>query len=285
VSLPLRCPVCHHPLTAAESGRAFGCDQSHSFDVAADGHLNLLPSRQRHSRQPGDSKEMVRSRRAFLDAGHYTALAQALVTTVDALLDGARAVIDAGCGEGYFTRAIARAVPDDVSVCGLDVSKPAVVAAARRDRASLYVVASAFDLPFVDASVDMVLSNFAPADGVALGRVVRPGGTVITTHPGPDHLFALRQLVYDRPERHVPKEPLRNHPELFERVDRARVRSPLSLSTSEDVANLLAMTPYWWQADKAKQASIASLPRLDTELDVLLTTYRRRQWPFHHPGL
>jgi 23S rRNA (guanine745-N1)-methyltransferase len=248
----------------------------HSFDVAADGHVNLLLSRQRRSRQPGDSKEMVRSRRAFLDAGHYAALADALVLMVDTVLDDAAAIVDAGCGEGYFTRSIRQAVSGEVSVCGVDVSKPAVVAAARRDRASLYVVASAFDLPFLDSSVDIAVSNFAPADGPALARVLRPGGTVVATHPGPDHLFALRQLVYDEPERHVPKEPLRNHPELFERVESVPVRRPLSLSTSDDVANLLAMTPYWWQADEAKQASIASLPRLDTELDVLLTTYRRR---------
>jgi 23S rRNA (guanine745-N1)-methyltransferase len=219
---------------------------------------------------------MVRSRQAFLDRGHYRALAEALVTMVGAALGHASSVVDAGCGEGYFTRAITQGVPEHVGVCGLDVSKPAIVAAARRDRASLYVVASAFDLPFLDASVDIALSNFAPADGAALARVLRSGGTVITTHPGPDHLYALRELVYDRPERHVPKEPLRNHPELFERVDSDRVRHPLSLSTSDDVANLLAMTPYWWQADEAKQAAIASLQTLDTELEVLLTTYRRR---------
>ena len=72
------------------------------------------------------------------------------------------------------------------------------------------------------------------------------------------------------------KEPLRNHPDLFERTGSERVRLPLSLSTSVDVANLLTMTPYWWQADESKQAAIAALPGLDTELDVLLTTYRRR---------
>jgi 23S rRNA (guanine745-N1)-methyltransferase len=276
VSVPLRCPVCHLPLTSASEGKAFRCDTSHSFDVAADGHVNLLLSSQRRSRQPGDSKEMVRSRQSFLDGGHYEPLVEALGAMVDGALSGAAVIVDAGCGEGYFTRAIAQTAPGGVSVCGVDVSKPAIVAAARRDRTALYVVASAFDLPLLDASVDIALINFAPADGPALARVLRPGGTVITTHPGPDHLFALRQLVYDRPERHVPKEPLRNHPELFERVDSGRVRSPLSLSTSQDVANLLAMTPYWWQADEAKQASIASLPGLETELDVLLTTYHRR---------
>jgi hypothetical protein len=89
-------------------------------------------------------------------------------------------------------------------------------------------------------------------------------------------LFALRRLVYDRPEPHAPKGPLRHAPQLFESVTEQRVTFPLSLPTSADVANLLAMTPYWWQADAAKQAAIGRLPGLETEADVLLTTYRRR---------
>ena len=276
MTLALRCPVCHGRLEPSLDGRSYGCDARHSFDIAADGHVNLLLSTQRRSRQPGDSKEMVRSRRAFLDGGHYDALAAALAASAQAALAGGTGVLDAGCGEGFFTRTIASALPEAVDVCGVDVSKPAIVAAARRDRRSVYIVASAFDLPVMDGSVNVVISNFAPADGPALARVLVPGGTVITAHPGPDHLYALRALVYDAPEPHTPKEPLRNDPDLFERVDSTRVRAPLSLSTCVDVTNLLSMTPYWWQADKTKQARIASLPGLDTELDVLVTTYRRR---------
>src|SRR3954451_3712167 len=101
----LRCPVCHHQLDRAVGGRAYSCERGHSFDVAADGHVNLLLSHQRRSRQPGDSKAMVRSRQEFLERGHYDALTAALVSTVTEV-EGGKVVVDAGCGEGYFTRAI-----------------------------------------------------------------------------------------------------------------------------------------------------------------------------------
>src|SRR2546429_9339302 len=100
MTLALRCPVCRGRLERAADGRAYACGAGHSFDVAADGHVNLLLSHQRRSRQPGDSREMVRGRRAFLDAGHYDGLTTALVTAgIHALRDGT-CVVDAGCGQG-----------------------------------------------------------------------------------------------------------------------------------------------------------------------------------------
>jgi 23S rRNA (guanine745-N1)-methyltransferase len=271
----LRCPVCRGDLT--DSGATYRCPAGHAFDVAADGHVNLLLSAQRRSREPGDSREMVRSRRAFLDAGYYDAFAAALAAAVARVVPAHRSVVvDAGCGEGFFTRAVRASTDASAEILGVDVSKAAIVYAARRDKRSLYVVASAFDLPVFDASVDVVVSNFAPADGPELARVVRPGGHVVTGHPGRNHLFALRSLVYDRPEPHEPKEPLRHHADLFERVGSDSVRAPVELASGADTANLLAMTPYYWQADAEKQARIAALPGLSTELDVLITTYRRR---------
>ena len=271
----LRCPVCRQPLPPGD--RTWSCAAGHAFDVAADGHLNLLLSGRQRRRPPGDSAEMVRSRRAFLDAGHYDPLTAALVDAVRVAagrgpLD---TIVDAGCGEGTFTRAIRQALPAPVDIVGVDVSKPGIVAAARRDPSSTYVVASAYDLPVLDGSVDLIVSVFSPADGPEFARALRPGGTVVAAHPGAAHLFALRTLVYDDPRPHDVKGPLRHHPDLFEVVATAEVRAPVLLPTSADVANLLAMTPYYWQADEAKQATIAALPGLHTELDVLLTTYRR----------
>jgi 23S rRNA (guanine745-N1)-methyltransferase len=249
--------------------------------VAADGHVNLLPSGRHRRRAAGDSAGMVRSRRRFLEAGHYDPLAVALVDAVEQATTHTpvSVLLDAGCGEGFFTRALRAALPSSVDVCGIDVSKPAVTAAAKRDPGSTYAVASAFDLPVLDGSVDLIVSNFSPVDGADFSRALREGGLVVAAHPGPDHLFALRALVYDEPRPHEPKGPLRHHPDLFEVAATAEVRAPLHLTTSDDVANLLAMTPYFWQADEAKQARIATLPGLDTELHVLLTTYRRRPTP------
>jgi 23S rRNA (guanine745-N1)-methyltransferase len=96
-----RCPVCHEPLAgphvgsgaggAPGPGRSWSCRR---------GYVNLLVSHQRRHRQPGDSAEMLRHRRAFLDAGHYRPLADAVATYAEP----GQAVLDAGCGEGYYTR-------------------------------------------------------------------------------------------------------------------------------------------------------------------------------------
>ena len=89
MSLTLCCPVCRDAL--AREAATWRCPQGHSFDVAADGHVNLLPSGRHRRRAAGDSAAMVRSRRQFLHAGHYDPLAHALVDAQPSIRHFARA--------------------------------------------------------------------------------------------------------------------------------------------------------------------------------------------------
>src|SRR4051812_16725214 len=140
-----RCPVCHGPLREAE--RTWRCGEGHTYDVAKEGYVNLLITHQRRQREPGDSVEMLRARRAFLEAGHYAPLRDALAERVPG-----GSVLDVGCGEGYYTRAVDTEVDRaQAGVWGVDIAKEAVRLAARRGGPGhRFAVASAYDLPVLD---------------------------------------------------------------------------------------------------------------------------------------
>ncbi|CAD5356345.1 23S rRNA m1G745 methyltransferase [Enterobacter cancerogenus] len=238
------CPLCHAPLT--RSAKSFACPQGHQFDMAKEGYVNLLPVQHKRSRDPGDSAEMMQARRAFLDAGHY----QPLRDTVSQLLagnlmQGATAVLDIGCGEGYYTTAFADvAKAKGAETWGLDVSKVAIRAAAKRYTAVTFCVASSHRLPFENASMDAVVRIYAPCKAEELARVVKPGGWVITVTPGPRHLMELKGLIYDDVRLHAPhSEQLGG----FMLKDEHAVAYEMNLNGEEAVA-LLQMTPFAWRA-------------------------------------
>jgi Methylase involved in ubiquinone/menaquinone biosynthesis len=148
------CPLCAQALRP--DGGSLRCASKHAFDVAREGYVNLLPSHHRRSARAGDSAEMVAARRAFLAAGHYAPLERALAELSGALAGGAD-VLDVGCGEGTLTAALA-----GDRVHGVDISRPAIRAAARRFPDRTFAVASGKRLPFADAAFGLVCVVMAP---------------------------------------------------------------------------------------------------------------------------
>ncbi len=222
---------------------------------------------------------MIAARRDFFDAGHYEPLADALARVVlDALPPrDDHVVLDAGCGEGYYLRRLrdiaVTAADSGLARYGVDVSKHGVSVAAKRDPAGRYAVASSHVLPVPPAALDVVITHFSPIFAEAFRRSLRPGGFVIVGAPGPGHLFALKQMVYENPQRHDdPNEELAGRG--FVRVDSHRVRYGLQVRNARDVANLLAMTPLYWSASPAAQARLSAYSELDTEVDVVINVYR-----------
>ena len=278
------CPACGAPLT--RSGPATSCPAGHSYDVAREGYVNLLLAQHRHSKDPGYSKEMIAGRRDFFDAGHYQPLADDVARLVldhlpSPLLDDRRGavVLDAGCGEGYYLRRLRALAADhaagrDARLHGIDISKHGIRVAARRDPAGQYAVAAIHRMPVLPASVDLVLTHFSPVSAEDFRRVLRPGGVVVVSGPGPRHLFSFKELLYDRPAEHEQADPLAGQDGLA-LVETRRIRHPLRLRGSAEVTNLLAMTPFFWSVDAAAQARLAQVPALDTEVDVVARVYRR----------
>lgn len=272
-----RCPVCHHILNF-DSG--YRCSNGHHFDRAKEGYVNLLLPQQRHSQAPGDSKDMLRSRREFLGKDYYKPLADKIAESCLVYRQqhpaGRLTVLDIGCGEGYYTDSVyellSREVENDkLWIGGVDISKEAIRMAAKRYKHIAFAVASTANLPVADHSMDIILRIFAPVTDAEAKRCLKPGGAYITATPGAGHLFELRQLIYDTPEEHRHQDEVIDGLKLEQTF---RIQFELELSDQSDIAHLFRMTPYYWQTDKSRQQHIFSLEHLITRVDFKISLYR-----------
>jgi 23S rRNA (guanine745-N1)-methyltransferase len=234
----LACPHCR--LALRLSATSATCATGHSFDRGRGGYLNLsVGGRLSSGALAGDTPDALAARRRFLSAGGYAPIARALADAVGTV-DGA--VLDVGCGEGYYTSHLTAAAR-----YGLDVSKRAVQMAARLLPDSTFVVGSAYRLPVQDASVAVVTSVFAPHPLDEFARVLTPDGRWVTVTPGPMHLAELRPSsdgstgtkAIDRQRRRA--EP----PEGASSATHLEFRLDLDDATADD---LFLMTPIRWQA-------------------------------------
>ena len=202
------CPVCHSPLTASE--RSFHCANGHSFDRAKEGYVNLLLAHQKRSANPGDDRQMLRNRREFLEQGYYQQLAELLAQRcAEFARQGAGerfTLLDTGCGEGYYSGRISDALHGiggkPIWCGGIDISREAIRMAARHYKTVQFAVASNAALPVAEQGMDCIVQVFAPGYDEQVVRALRPGGLFIAVTPGPRHLYALRQRVYDQPREH-----------------------------------------------------------------------------------
>jgi 23S rRNA (guanine745-N1)-methyltransferase len=190
----LRCPVCRLDLAGAAG--LLVCGNRHSFDLARDGHVNLLDGRRRRLIARGDSAEQLGHRTAFLEAGHFdpvaSAIAAHLAHTGPASPVGGWRVLDAGCGTGHHLAGVSAALGAPVIGLGFDIAKAAAERAARRWRELAFAVADVWaEWPVRDEAADLVLSIFAPKNFAEMARVLRPGGWLALAYPGPDHLAEL----------------------------------------------------------------------------------------------
>lgn len=199
---PLICPVCGSGLARVE--RAFHCDAGHSFDIAREGYVNLLPSGAGSQKFPGDSAAMLRSRRAFLDRGHYRPLAEVVAERVASHLAaddrGDGCVAEIGSGEGYHIGTVGRVLCErgmkSPHLFGMDRSKDAARMAAKRYRDVMFFVADVWRrIPFADGSIRALLDIFSPRNPAEFARVMEPGGLLLVVIPGEGHLAELRDAV------------------------------------------------------------------------------------------
>ena len=152
----LTCPVCGGVLHREE--RSLRCGAGHCYDIARQGYVNLLRSNQSKSKRHGDDKRMVAARTAFLDAGYYAPLRDAVAAAAAEFTAGDADVLDAGCGEGYYTAQVLHTLQQQgrtPSVCGVDISRDALICAHRRAPELTLAVASIAHLPVADASCGM----------------------------------------------------------------------------------------------------------------------------------
>jgi len=269
----LACPLDGAPLYC--QGTSWRCAAGHSFDIASQGYTHLLPVQKKRSLDPGDSKEMVAARRRFLNAGNYQPIAAAVSRAVLADLPPAASCLDAGCGEGYYMRQLAAATPEQQSLAmlGLDISKWAVLSAAKQDKRPNWVVGSNANLPVLPGTLDRLLCMFGFPVYSEFARVLKAGGRLLQVDAGPDHLRELREIIYPalKPERPADQQ----MPAGFASLGSESVRFPLDLCGQEQIADLLAMTPHLYRASAEGRARAAALTALSVTVDVRLTCFVR----------
>lgn len=268
-----RCPLCGLPLEAEEG--SLRCGRGHSFDRARSGYVNLLSPNAKRSGIPGDNREMVSARRAFLDKGYYALFAQAVAQTMTRYLEGLSqpVVLDAGCGEGYYTAALAEALsPLKPELLAVDISKFAADKCARRCPEVSCAVASVYHLPLEDASCHGVVSLFSPYCGEEYQRVLKPGGIFLMGIPGRFHLWELKEALYDEPYENEIKDYAL---EGFGFLEKIPVEDRIVLSKGEDIRNLFMMTPYYYKSGLDTDARLQALERLETRLSFEILVYRR----------
>lgn len=267
------CPVCRALLRQEE--KRFVCPKGHMFDRASSGYVNLAMDQSSSAKRHGDDKRMIRARTEFLSGGAYRCLSDVLVDISEPLLADGDSFLDAGCGEGHYTALLAQRLREKGKHCtlmGVDVSKEALTAAARRKEDILLAVASVFHMPVSDKSIALLWNVFAPMAPEEYARVLKKGGHLVRVFPLEEHLMGLKEQIYDTVYPNRPQEP---EVEGLEKITTHYLRETLTLHTSGEIAALFAMTPYYYKTSAADQEKVAGLKELTTPLAFGISVYRK----------
>ncbi len=263
----LKCPVCGEDLDTDEQGKTAYCKgaRRHCFDFSKSGYLNLA------SRGgEGDGKEAVNARRRFLEGGYYQPLSDRINNILTYI--GAQRILDAGCGEGYYTNRF----PNGTRVVGIDLSRNGIDAAARAAKAAQnghrFVVASLYTMPVKEGSMDAVVNIFAPCAEDAFSKILVPGGYLILVGAGKDHLLGLKKVLYE--EIHLNEERA-DLPKSMTLVQRERLHYSVELTCNEAIQDLFSMTPYYWRTSQNDKAKLKDLQSLSTLLDFDIFLFRK----------
>ena len=265
--MQLVCPVCGEYLERKD--KSFACPNRHSFDIARQGYVNLLTVQQKHSLAPGDTREQVLSRRAFLEAGHYAPIIETLVETARRFGVSGE-ILDIGCGEGWYSARLAKAL--DLPLTGLDISKEAVRCAAAKYKDALWLCATAAHIPVPEGSAGLLTSLFALTLPEEFHRVLAPGGLYFQVLAAEDHLLGLKSIIYDELH-HKEKDTVPEIPG-FRRLESIPIRFSFRVE-GEQVRNLFSMTPHVFRIGKSGAERLAKTEVLEDTASCVLNVFRR----------
>ena len=265
------CPKCKGELILDTNTKK--CKNNHCFDKAKAGYYNLLLGVGGGTH--GDNAEMVDARRAFLSRGFYEPLAHRLAELVTLHTPVCGCVLDAGCGEGYYTDKVETWLRDrdgDSNVLAFDISRDAVKYAARRNRAISLAVATSYDMPLADGSVDTVFNAFSPLAISEVSRVLKVGGRFVMVYPGREHLFGLKSVIYKTPYKNEPEEVGLDG---FKLLSHETLSYTLKLNTEGDIRALFMMTPYAYRTSHEDRERVLSLSEVTTEVEFVIDVYEK----------
>lgn len=274
ISNVYKCPVCGANMSCDDRSALCCGEKRHCFDFSSSGYLNLAT---RYS-GGGDSKSAVRARTAFLENDYYLPIARMLCEIVNGYSkDGT--VIDAGCGEGYYTNIVASSHKGDV--LGFDLSKfgidHAAKAAKRNDISNIsYAVANIFGLPVKDSCADIITNIFAPCASEEFSRVLRDDGILVLCGAGENHLYELKKIIYDDVYINAKRNDLPPK-SMFSEIDKKTLSFEAEINGNEMINSLFSMTPYYWRTSVDDKAKLDGVYYLKTRIEVEFYVYKKNR--------
>ena len=259
------CPICQENLTLVES--SLKCENRHSFDLAKFGYVNLVPQIKQSANY---DKENFQNRQQILEAGFY----QAILEVVSDLLSNsknAKTILDIGCGEGFYSRKLQERHPDK-TFYAFDISKDSVQIAAKSEPnwAVNWFVGDLARLPITDASMDILLDIFSPANYGEFRRVLSKDGILIKVIPTENHLKEIRQKVQDQlTNKDYSNQDIKEHFQEHFTILSSQTASLTKTITAEQLQALLSMTPLLFHVDQNK-IDWSQLTEITIEAEVLV---------------
>ncbi len=262
----LSCPVCKQNLI--KNCKSYSCINGHCFDISKKGYVNLLMSQSSSLKTHGDDKEMTAGRRDFLNSGHYEKLKKEICKRTEKFTS----LIDVGCGEGYYTCSVYEN-NNNCKVFGIDISKDIVAAAHIRNKKGdvAFAVAGCTNIPVADKSIECILSVFAPVCDSEFSRITVSDGYIIRVTPGLNHLFELKEAVYDNARLN---EKINLEIKGFQILSSDILKYKF-IANTEQIKNLFTMTPYYYKTSPSDKAKLDKIDNLDITAEFEITTYKK----------
>ena len=259
------CPICQENLTLVES--SLKCNNRHSFDLAKFGYVNLAPQIKQSANY---DKENFQNRQQILEAGFY----QAILEVVSDLLSNsksAKTILDIGCGEGFYSRKLQES-HSEKTFYAFDISKDSVQIAAKSEPnwAVNWFVGDLARLPIKDASMDILLDIFSPANYGEFRRVLSKDGILIKVIPTENHLKEIRQKVQDQlTNKDYSNQDIKNHFQEHFTILSNQTASLTKTITADQLQALLSMTPLLFHIDQTK-IDWSQLTEITIEAEILV---------------
>lgn len=269
----LACPLDGLPLAIKD--RQLCCSNGHTFDIARQGYVNLLPVQNKRSRDPGDSKDMVLARQAFLNEGWYQTLAKKVTALLCRSLRSGQTLLDAGCGEGYYLDYVAEHGQQGLNCVGNDISKHAIIKACQRNRQHTWLVASNKNLPVQSQSVDALMSLFGFPVFDEFKRVLKQDGVLLLVDAAENHLCELREILYPSLKQKTDKVTSAAQESGFQLLSEERLQFALSGVGQQHLQSLMLMTPHFFRAKAEGREQAMKLASLDVTADIRLRLFKK----------
>lgn len=262
------CPICKKPLV--KEAHSFLCEAGHCFDISKEGYVNLLYGKNKSGSLIGDNRDMALSRRDFLSKGYFSALSEGLIGMIKQYTEGTPVLCDICCGEGWYGEQVKNSI--DCELISFDISKEMLRLCAKRKKSDLCFVANGNSIPLESGSVDLAFHLFAPFQEEEFSRIIKQDGLILTAVAGENHLFELKELLYDTPYKNDEAAPETKSLTLKEK---RKFTKKVVLQSKEDIQSLFRMTPYYYHTSDSDKAKIEALETLEVTTEFAVYVYKK----------